>query len=272
MHDDAPEIGGHVACRRCLIGRRGVGFGGRDRSGEGASGAAAASAPVGHHDSGAERRGFARRPAPGPGPPWAGAGQPPIATNRRRRPTLVPGDASSRVPSDDRGVVRPSGRTPIYSGRAASASNRPSIYNRAAVVAAGGGRAGLPAARSPGGRHKAARRARGSGRTAGIPATRAGPRRRGTSRCRRRRRSIRWRAATSVDSWRVLFCIGGGCSTLACRYAGRVTRAVKAVTACHGTRLGGQPVEIDLPFLRTDRRTSPAARASLPVSWSNDTF
>lgn len=187
--------------------------------------------------------------ADSPAPPGSGpalgraAGGLPIATYRRRRSTPVPGGASSRAPTGVRGALRPSGRAPIYSGHAASANSRPSIYSRAAVAAAGGGRAGRPAVRSPGGPDRAGRLARDSGRTGGTRAARAGPRRRGASRrCRRRRRSIRWRVTTSVDSWRVLFCIRG-CLTLACQSAGRVTRAVKAVTACHGRRASCRQVE-----------------------------
>ncbi len=204
--------------------------------------------------------------ADSPAPPGSGpaigraAGGLPIATYRRRRSTPVPGGASSRAPTGARGAVRPSGRAPIYSGPVASANSRPSIYSRAAVAAAGGGRAGRPAVRSPGGPDRAGRQARDSGRTGGTRAARAGPRRRGASRrCRRGRQSIRWRATTSVDSWRVLFCIRG-CLTLACQSAGRVTRAVKAVTVCHGRRASRRQVENGLSIWVADGRMWPAER------------
>lgn len=205
-----------------------------------------------------------------------GAARLPIATCRRRRSTPVPGGASSRAPIDARGAVRPSGPAPIYSGLAASASNRLSIYSRAAVAAVGGDRVSRPAERSPGGPHRAACRARGSGRAADIRAAgaaRAGPKRHGASRrCRRRRRSIRWRATRSVDSWRVLFSIRG-CLTLACQSAGRVTRAVKAVTVCHGRRANRQRAEAGLAvFLRLTMDVARAARTSRPVYRLTDVF
>ncbi len=235
-----PQRGGRVDCRRCPIGWStsiGIAAGGAPEKGR-MRRMCGARVPLARIPR-PGRCGLA--PGPAPGPPRAGAGWLSIATNRRRRSTRAPGDASSRVPTAARGAVRPSGRTPIYSGRAASSSSRRSIYSRAAEAAADGDRAGPPAVRSPGGRHKAARRARDSGRTADRRAVRAEPRRRAASRCRQRWRSIRWRATTSVDSWRVLFCIRGRL-TLACRCADRVTRAVKAVTACHGSRRPPLPV------------------------------
>lgn len=72
---------------------------------------------------------FYRPPPPGR-PPYGVAptesrrGRLPIARCRRRRSTPAPGAASSRAPTDAPGAARPSGRTPIYSGRAASASSR----------------------------------------------------------------------------------------------------------------------------------------------------
>lgn len=175
--EGAPSIGGHVDGRSCVTGRFDTGL----DAGIGRGGAGFAGAPAGHLDVGAERRGFARA-ARLRACHRLGAGWLPIATYRRRRSTPVPGGASSRAPTDARGAVRPSGRTPIYSGHAASASNRPSIYSRAGVAAAGGGRAGRPAARSRGGPHTAARRARGSGRMAGTRAVQAGPTRHAASR------------------------------------------------------------------------------------------
>ncbi len=157
-----------------------------------------------------------------------------IARLHRRRPISGPGAASSRGPIDAPGGGRPTGRTPRYSGRAASASSRRSTRSRATSVAAGGGRVAARAVQSPGDPDKAACRARGSDPAAGIPAAaRAEPRRYATSRLYRRgRRSVRWRATVSVDSWRVLFC-NTGCLTLTCQFRGRVTAGVKAVTTCH---------------------------------------
>ena len=243
----------------------------------GRGGAGRAGAPAGHHDVEAEWRGFVAPPGSGAAIGRVrGAARLPIATCRRRRSTPVPGGASSRAPIDARGAVRPSGPAPIYSGLAASASNRPSIYSRAAVAAVGGDRVSRPAARSPGGPHRAACRARGSGRAADIRAAgaaRAGQKRHGASRrCRRRRRSIRWRATRSVDSWRVLFSIRG-CLTLACQSAGRVTRAVKAVTVCHGRRANRQRAEAGLAvFLRLTMDVARAARTSRPVYRLTDVF
>ena len=158
---------------------------------------------------------FYRPPPPGR-PPYGVAptesrrGRLPIARCRRRRSTPAPGAASSRAPTDAPGAARPSGRTPIYSGRAASASSRRSRHSRAAGAVADGDRAAVPAARSPGDRDKAACRARGSVRAAGIPAVLAGPKRYAASRrWPRRRRSVRWRATTSVDSSRVLLYVIG---------------------------------------------------------------
>ncbi len=157
-----------------------------------------------------------------------------IARRRRRKSTPGPGAASSRGPSDVRGDGRPTVRTPIHSGRAASSSSRRSTYSRATSVAAGGGRVAAGAAQSPGDSDKAACRARGSDPAAGVPAAaRAEPRRYATSRrLRRGQRSVRWRATVSVDSWRVLSC-NRVCLTLTCQLRGRVTAGVKAVTACH---------------------------------------
>lgn len=157
-----------------------------------------------------------------------------IARRRRRRSIPDPGAASSRGPIDAPDDGRPTGLAPIYSGRAASASSRRSTRSRATSVAAGGGRVAARAAQSPGEPDKAACRARGSDPAAGIPAAaRAEPRRYATSRrWRRGRRSVRWRATMSVDSWRNLFC-NRGCLTLICQSRGRVTAGVKAVTACH---------------------------------------
>lgn len=269
--DGAPQTGGHIGGRGCLI----RWTPGRMRGGE--VGQGARGRLPGIHDVEAEWRGFVAPPGSGAAIGRVrGAARLPIATCRRRRSTPVPGGASSRAPIDARGAVRPSGPAPIYSGLAASASNRPSIYSRAAVAAAGGDRVSRPAARSPGGPHRAACRARGSGRAADIRAAgaaRAGPRRRGASRrCRRRRRSIRWRATRSVDSWRVLFSIRG-CLTVAGQSAGRVTRAVKAVTVCHGGRASRQRAEAGLPvFLRLTMDVARAARTSRPVYRLTDVF
>ena len=133
--DGAPQTGGHVGGRGCLI-RWTPGRMRRGEVGQGARGRL-----PGIHDVEAEWRGFVAPPGSGAAIGRVrGAARLPIATCRRRRSTPVPGGASSRAPIDDRGAVRPSGPAPIYSGLAASASNRPSIYSRAAVAAVGGDR------------------------------------------------------------------------------------------------------------------------------------
>lgn len=117
------------------------------------------------------------------------------ASSRRRRSTCVPGDASSRAPSGGPGVARPSAPAPIYSGRAANASSRPSRYNRAGAAVEADDRDAAAAARDRDGSNAAADRA--------APAE---PRRRVANRpSRRTQRSGRSRATTSVDSWDVLF-------------------------------------------------------------------
>lgn len=131
-----------------------------------------------------------------------------IARCRRRRPILAPGDASIQVPTGARVGERPSVRAPIYSGRAASASSRRSRYSHAAAAAVAGDHVAVRAARSPGDRNKAACRGLEAVRAADTRAVRVGPRRCAANcRWRRRRRSVRWRATASVDSWRVLYLI-----------------------------------------------------------------
>lgn len=154
---------------------------------------------------------------------------------RRRKPTLVPGDASSRAPTYAPGAARASVRAPIYSGRAASASSRRPRHSRAVAAASAGDRAAGPVARSVDDRNKAVCRVPGLYRAADIRAVgRAGPRRRVASRpYRRQRRSVRSRATTSVDSCRSSYISAEGGLTLACWSWGRVTGLVKPVTACH---------------------------------------
>lgn len=138
-----------------------------------------------------------------------------IARYRRRRPTLAPGAASIQAPTYARDGGRPSGRTPIYSGRAASASSRRSRYSRAAAAAVAGDHASVRAARSPGDRSEAACRGPEAVREAYTWAVRVGPRRCAANRrWRRRRRSVRWCATANADSWRVLYLI---CNR-GCRY------------------------------------------------------
>lgn len=172
--------------------------------------------------------------ATAPRRPAAGAGRL-IARYRRRRPTLAPGAASIRAPIYARGGGQPSVRAPIYSGRAANASSRRSKHSRAAAAAVAGDHAAVQAARSAGDPNKAACRGPAAVREGGIRAVRIEPRRCAANRrWRRGRRPVRWRATASVDAWQVLYLMcNRGCLTLACWSRCRVTRAVKAVTACH---------------------------------------
>lgn len=185
---------------------------------------------------------------------------------RRRKPTLVPGDASSRAPTYAPGAARASVRAPIYSGRAASASSRRPRHSRAAAAAAAGDRAAGPVARSVDDRNKAVCRVPGLYRAADIRAVgRAGPRRRVASRpYRRQRRSVRSRATTSVDSCRSSYISAEGGLTLACWSWGRVTGLVKPVTACHD---GDASVALRgrFPTAGTTERCGKRQRPSDPV-------
>lgn len=129
----------------------------------------------------------------------------PIASRLRRRPSPAPGVSNSQAPSDVPGGARPSVPTPRCIGRAASANTRRSRRSHAAEAAAAGDRVAAPAARSAGDRRKAGRRARDRGRAGAegdSRAARVAPMRQAASRrCRPRPRSVRWCAATSVDSF-----------------------------------------------------------------------